>query len=553
MLYHAVIKWVSAGSGKSVMIMMKRKFNLSIQQKILLLLFLALAAFSFIAARISYDYYMHATISQHRKLGISTSALVASVIDANRVSNFIAKGEAASGYATTKRQLEIIRDSSPNIKYVYVYKILRDGCHVVFDLDPDEATAGKPGEVVEFDEAFDAHIPTLLQGGKIDPIISDDKFGWLLTVYTPVYDSDGRCQCYAAVDISMDHLRADTDRYYRWLAKVFAGLLAAILLVAWFMARQISTPINSMAKTTDGFVFDNDDALQKNLDAIRKLNIQTGDEVENLYHAFVKMTDDSVRYVKDINQKNETISKMHDAFLLTLADMVENRDQNTGDHIRKTAAYVKILLEELKREGTYGNELTDEFIRNVVSSAPLHDIGKIAVSDVILNKPGKLTDEEFEIMKTHAAAGGEIISSLIKKVPDSKYLYEAQNLAMYHHEKWNGKGYPSGKAGVDIPLSARVMAVADVFDALISNRCYKKGFSYEKAFSIIREERGRQFDPQIVDAFFAAEDQILAVADKFSGKEKQGAAVTPGEIKKQETVSAPDGKEKQETFAAPQV
>jgi HD-GYP domain-containing protein (c-di-GMP phosphodiesterase class II) len=144
---------------------------------------------------------------------------------------------------------------------------------------------------------------------------------------------------------------------------------------------------------------------------------------------------------------------------------------------------------------------------------------------VILNKPGKLTDEEFEIMKTHTTAGGNIITSLIDKVPDSDYLYEAKNLAMYHHEKWNGKGYPSGLAGEDIPLSARVMAVADVFDALISNRCYKKGFPYDKALGIIREERGRQFDPKIVDAFFAAEDQILEVADKFSEKEKQNATL----------------------------
>ena len=504
---------------------MNKKFNFSIQKKILLLIFVALAIFGFVSARLSYDYYMNATIEQHKRLGVSTSALVASVIDADRVPNFIKNGENASGYMNTKRQLEIIRDSSPNIKYVYVYKILPDGCHVVFDLDTDETAAGKPGEVVEFDETFKEYLPTLLKGGRIDPVISDDKFGWLLTVYTPVYDIDGVCQCYAAVDISMDHLREDTERYYQWLAKVFAGLLVIILLVALFLARRIITPINSMAKTTDGFVFDNEQALQNNLNLIRGLNIQTGDEVENLYRAFVKMTNDSVRYVSDINRKNETIRKMHDAFLLTLADMVENRDQNTGDHIRKTAAYVKILLEELKREGVYTEKLTDRFMRNVVSSAPLHDVGKINVSDVILNKPGKLTDEEFEIMKTHTTAGGNIISSIIDKVPDSDYLYEAKNLAMYHHEKWNGKGYPSGLAGEDIPLSARVMAVADVFDALISNRCYKKGFPYEKAFGIIREERGRQFDPKIVDAFFAAEDQILEVADKFSEKEKQEASV----------------------------
>ena len=152
------------------------------------------------------------------------------------------------------------------------------------------------------------------------------------------------------------------------------------------------------------------------------------------------MSNDSVKYVTDINRKNETINKMHTAFLITLADMVESRDENTGDHVRKTASYIKIILDDLKREGVYTEQLTEKYIGDVVSSAPLHDVGKINVSDLILNKPGKLTDEEFEIMKTHTTAGGNIIASIIDKIPDSDYLLEAKNLAMYHHEKWNGKG-----------------------------------------------------------------------------------------------------------------
>ena len=172
-------------------------------------------------------------------------------------------------------------------------------------------------------------------------------------------------------------------------------------------------------------------------------------------------------------------------------------------------------MEELKREGVYADQLTDEFISNVFKSAPLHDVGKIMVPDAILNKPGKLTDEEFEIMKSHAAEGGKIIEQMIEKVPESEYLYEAKNLATYHHEKWNGKGYPEGLAGEAIPLSARIMAVADVFDALVSDRCYKKGFPYPKALSIIREESGSHFDPKVVDAFFAVQDEALQIADAF--------------------------------------
>ena len=144
-----------------------------------------------------------------------------------------------------------------------------------------------------------------------------------------------------------------------------------------------------------------------------------------------------------------------------------------------------------------------------------------AVPDAILNKPGKLTDEEFAVMKSHTVVGGKILASLIESVPDSDYLYEACNLATYHHEKWNGKGYPTGLSGENIPLSARVMAVADVFDALVSNRSYKKGFPYEKALGIMHEETGTHFDPGVMKAFFAVQDKILEVADKFSEMEKQ--------------------------------
>ena len=173
----------------------------------------------------------------------------------------------------------------------------------------------------------------------------------------------------------------------------------------------------------------------------------------------------------------------------------------------------------MKREGVYKDQLTPKFIENVINSAPLHDIGKIAVPDSILNKPGKLTKEEFDIMKTHTTKGGQIIKSIIESVPNSHYLEEAKNLATYHHERWDGKGYPTGLAGEDIPLSARIMAVADVFDALVSKRSYKEGFSYDKALNIIQEESGTHFDSKLVDVFIAAKDEVLKVADGFIEKE----------------------------------
>ncbi|MBQ9632410.1 MAG: HD domain-containing protein, partial [Lachnospiraceae bacterium] len=150
-----------------------------------------------------------------------------------------------------------------------------------------------------------------------------------------------------------------------------------------------------------------------------------------------------------------------------------------------------------------------------INSAPLHDIGKITIPDAILNKPGRLDDAEFEIMRSHAAAGRDIISNIIDMVPDSDFLKEARDLAAHHHERCDGKGYPDRLSGEEIPLSARIMAVADVFDALVSKRSYKDGFPFEKAMSIIREGIGTQFDPQVAEAFMRSADRVREVAESF--------------------------------------
>ena len=497
---------------------MQKKF--SVKTKMLLLLSSALLLFGIFATGISYRVYLHSSVEQEEELATGIAKLVAHTIDADKVEEYLAEGYNASGYMETKLKLYNIRNTAPDLKYVYVYKIMEDGCHVVFDLDTPDVAGNDPGSIESFADTFMPYLPKLLAGEEIEPIISDDSYGWLLTVYVPVKNSDGVTTCYAAVDVSMDDLRTQAQNYVLKLAGIFAVIWIIILLIGFKMVNQgVLLPINQMAQLAEDFAFKNEASIENNLAQIEDLKIHTGDEIENLYLAFVKMTKDSVRYIDEVNNKNKTISQMHDALIMTLADLVESRDENTGQHIKKTAAYVKIILSAMKREGIYSDALTEKFVEDVYKSAPLHDIGKIAVPDSILNKPGKLTKEEFDIMKTHTTAGGKILSSIIEMVPDSHYLYEARNLATYHHERWDGKGYPTGLAGEDIPLSARIMAVADVFDALVSKRSYKEGFPLDKAMNIILEERGTHFDPQLVDAFLSAKEEVFAVAKKFNDTE----------------------------------
>lgn len=198
---------------------------------------------------------------------------------------------------------------------------------------------------------------------------------------------------------------------------------------------------------------------------------------------------------------HERVSGMQSGMITFMAEVVENRDDNTGGHIRRTAAYVEQIAKELKRQGAYPDILSDRYMKDMIVAAPLHDIGKIHIPDAVLNKPGRLSDDEFAVMKTHTTAGEELLKRAKEELGESGYLNTAVEMAAYHHEWWNGRGYPYGISGEEIPLCARIMAVADVFDALTSKRCYKDAMPVEKAYAIIREESGTHFDPVVAIAF----------------------------------------------------
>ncbi|MGN0515072.1 MAG: HD-GYP domain-containing protein [Lachnospiraceae bacterium] len=212
-------------------------------------------------------------------------------------------------------------------------------------------------------------------------------------------------------------------------------------------------------------------------------------------------------------KQNSTLQK---SLITTMADLVENRDENTGGHIQRTAKYVEIIARKLKSENKFTNILTDKYIEDMVIASPLHDVGKIHIPDAVLNKPGKLDDSEFTMMKSHAAAGGKIINRVEESVGDINYLRIAKEMAEYHHERMDGKGYPHGITGEEIPLCAKILAVADVFDALISKRCYKEPMPLDKAFTIIAEESGSHFDTDVANAFLESRSEIEQFINELS-------------------------------------
>ena len=218
-----------------------------------------------------------------------------------------------------------------------------------------------------------------------------------------------------------------------------------------------------------------------------------------------------------VNEKSATVVELKDAILSTMAELVEYRDEITGGHIIRVQRYIKALMDAMKSEGTYANEvaLLDEEL--VLQSCQLHDVGKIAVDDAVLNKAGKLTPEEFEIIKNHTTFGEKVILRLKEKTMDSDFLDYAQTFAVAHHEKWDGSGYTKGLKGEEIPLLGRMMAIGDVYDALVEPRPYKSAFSHEKAVGIILEGRGSHFDPLLADLFGKIHTKFETIAAEVKG------------------------------------
>ncbi|MDM0022489.1 two-component system response regulator [Variovorax sp. J22R187] len=232
------------------------------------------------------------------------------------------------------------------------------------------------------------------------------------------------------------------------------------------------------------------------------------------------LRDHNARLEQEVARRTQELMAVQDATISAMTWLCEMRDNETGNHIRRTQRYIEVLANHLRHHPRFAHFLDDATIMLLFKSAPLHDIGKIGIPDRILLKPGRLTPEEFEIMKTHTTLGRDAIAQAEKHLGiDVPFLRLAREIAHGHQEKWDGSGYPEGRSGDDIPISARLMAVADVYDALISRRVYKPGMPHAQAVKTIQEGRGSHFDPDIVDAFLARADGFREIAERFADTE----------------------------------
>jgi response regulator RpfG family c-di-GMP phosphodiesterase len=331
------------------------------------------------------------------------------------------------------------------------------------------------------------------------------------------------------IELSLAHLDRGLDQIYLYIGiSLCIGLFVLITCLVLLLNKKVFNPLWDLAKAIYDFgigLLPEPPLSESRKDEIGVLK----NEFINMVHRITEAEAMNQKYREHleelVDERTKELTLTQEATILSMASLAETRDPETGGHIKRTQNYIKILATQLQTHPKYSKSLTDENVDLIYKSAPLHDIGKVGVPDNILLKPDKLSPDEFETMKLHTVHGRDALLAAEEKLGSNSFLRFAREIAYTHQEKWDGSGYPQGLKGEDIPVSGRLMAVADVYDALVSRRVYKAPFSHDKAMNIIKQGKGSHFDPNMVDAFLILESKIKSIAYDLADSDEERIAL----------------------------
>lgn len=386
-----------------------------------------------------------------------------------------------------------------NLKYLYVYvpNFKNNTLTMVFDLN------GKSKENL-INRDLGTKVPWKITKAEKNAFYgiednrtteTDNEFGHVITRYATVYDAQHKPIALVGVDLSFFDVNYKIMmNFLRGLLFIVVSLVTIYLALIFYLKHVFIKPVMLISSRMKNFIVENKPGYEP-------IKINSEDELASMADSFNRMAADINSYVKKISETQmETI--------FSLAKLAQSRDDDTGKHLERVQQYCYVLAEKLSQDSPYSDLIDYNFINNIVNASALHDIGKVGIVDSILLKPGRLTPEEFSEMKKHTVIGQKTLADVHSQFGENAFIEMGMLIANYHHERWDGNGYPEGLKGEEIPLAARIMAIADVYDALGTKRVYKDAFPQEKCIEIIKEGSGTQFDAIIVDAF-------LEVADKF--------------------------------------
>ncbi|CBK74437.1 Response regulator containing a CheY-like receiver domain and an HD-GYP domain [Butyrivibrio fibrisolvens 16/4] len=437
----------------------------------------------------------------------------ASILDGDEIYEYVKWGDKAKGYHDVENQMNMLLNNTQGVVKLSFFIPEQNGYLYLFQVGKEGANLSDNGIIIPYYDEFSKYNDYFKNKEVIDEVMFNSDKSVMFASY-PVRNSNGEIVCYAISDVYMSFLSEYARDYLIKIFLCFSGFVVMIMVFGFTQAGyELVIPINCINKAACEFLDSHGDqnALDENVRKTRSIGICTGDEVEQLYRTICQMESEMAEYVRDLRHFANTTRKTQTGLIITLAGIVESRNINSTAHVHNTAAYVRIILNGLKKKGYYSEKLSDEYMEEVEMSAPLHDIGKIQISDSIINKQDELTNEEEEIYKLHTVYGRRIMEKAITIVNDDTYLKEARNMAAYHHERWDGKGFPEGLHGEVIPLSARVMGLANELDELIAPRGFKISCTLDEAIEIIKSESGKKFDPKCVDALLECISDVKTV------------------------------------------
>lgn len=407
-------------------------------------------------------------------------------------------------YIETNNKIRRLAKSVPDIVCIDLYNMTENGMQTVFDTQSDDIKGGL-GKVYDYDRNWAKYKSEFLTGENVSDaqiLISEG----MAVMYCVPFEKNDDGYTYICVGITQSKLTAERMRFMKYTSLIII-LTACVTVICslWIFRRRVTKPLKKIMLLTERAATENDEAL---IYDILNTNVNVSNELENIYKSLLKIYTSKTRLMSAASAADEKSVK-------AIISLIKRMDNFTALHLDNSLQYVILIVNELRKTDKYKSIISEDDLRDLIFAAPLHDIGKLAVPKSIVDKPARLTDEEYEIMKKHSTLGAMIIDEAFLKNSDESYLQLAREIALYHHERWDGGGYPEGISGEDIPIAVRIVSIADVFDALVSKRSYKEAYSFDKSFDIIVSESGKFFDPDIIDVLIGAKSKMRKIYNRI--------------------------------------
>ncbi len=477
--------------------MKRAKLKNSLSFRYIIVSFLMCVAIYIITIVGSAFLYSNAIETRYANLCKTVSHVVAGSFDADSVDIWL-KGEHTHSYIQATNKLEELNGNIPYLDSIAIYQMREDGMYTVYNT---KSTLLKRdlGNVVSYDNKWEVYKQEFLAGSKVENIFVNGYDGKILTYCMPIFDSNGKCTAYVCSGISMNTITAERTGFVKSFGMVLLVIIAVLyLLIFIYIKFKIVNPINRLSYDMENP--DRRDCIKH----MRKLvfnNYYSVSDWQKILRSSAKVFQENFG-IDTPNRKHQRDAIRTFASVMGRSDVVSEQYK---DHV---GAYTRILCEELSKQEKFSQELDSDMIKMLELAAPLRDIGKLSVPDEIIYKPSRLSEDEFNIIKNHVQYGAEIIANVKKSMHKAKHLDVAYEIALYHHEHYDGNGYMAHLSGEDIPLSARIVAIVDAFDAIVQEKSYRSAISPEKAFEIISQDEGH-FDPDILKCFISVKNKII--------------------------------------------